>query len=873
MKKHLKKGFTLVELLVVLMLMGLVTTAVVMFIRPVGRIYTDINNKSDEETGSITLFNFLNGDLRYATQVQVVSTDTDTMPSAGSYQNFILLANTTRPNSAKGARGYAQFGKTANPAARGYCVSESILAENDFQFSVESYNTMDKQQSLTLKADCHPMKQNSAGTGFEVNTSKDYSFKEAIQFVNMRYASKLPSSITIGFSAGSYDASKPYTWILYTKPADISGSISLTPSGSNGFEAPDSSNKGNKTVAYGTTINTLTLVFQEGSIASGYKLVGRSDCSVSYDNGASFPSDPTFIIAPEVTINVNIPAGKEISVLYVNNAHIVYTETAAQLDAAGSHTVYIYNDGTSTFSHNTPYVDPSQYSDADMKYLEIHYVPTDSELENRGIAMYDHDSVLKSTDCIYYDNGSEVTRTIESTVTGSSIANPLFICAKQNQFVATVKFKKADAAIRLFTASIDNGSVTLGQVAGIYREADIAAGGTKVIYIYDNKVYDNEDDFKDLLPDRLNKDIQVHFVFDTSKDGNSQQDFCGLTFTDADTIARSSTTSMKAIPDNVTDANNSELCRIVQTASFDITVTLIKYNAKVNIFNSNLYYGYSGQIANYGTLDENSPDEIWVYQGVGYNSIDDLPGYKIIDKHVTVHYLGGGSSNTDGVALKDLDSYSESSQGNGEWVPDGGCISFGNTTENRDIDVDVLVRREATVVGVGGKQVGGSDMEGSPVVELNQNSPNEIWIYAGRYYNDETSAKAKRDADENGGGGADPSAYTESDPSCYKAVMTVDVTDTNKWLYINHYGYKCTVLLGDGTELYSKDHNQAQIDLSAYSGQRITLIIKLTYMYDQSADRKAAFGSDPWGNNGVVLNADLNGKDTSTYGSVDTYEQ
>lgn len=52
MKRSLKKGFTLVELLVVLMLMGIITTCIVMAIRPVTQLYADINYKYEEENGA-----------------------------------------------------------------------------------------------------------------------------------------------------------------------------------------------------------------------------------------------------------------------------------------------------------------------------------------------------------------------------------------------------------------------------------------------------------------------------------------------------------------------------------------------------------------------------------------------------------------------------------------------------------------------------------------------------------------------------------------------------------------------------------------------------------------------------------------------------
>jgi prepilin-type N-terminal cleavage/methylation domain-containing protein len=46
MKKRLEKGFTLVELIVVLVLLGLITTCIAMIIKPSNRLYSNVTAKS-----------------------------------------------------------------------------------------------------------------------------------------------------------------------------------------------------------------------------------------------------------------------------------------------------------------------------------------------------------------------------------------------------------------------------------------------------------------------------------------------------------------------------------------------------------------------------------------------------------------------------------------------------------------------------------------------------------------------------------------------------------------------------------------------------------------------------------------------------------
>ena len=93
MRNKLKKGFTLVELVVVLILMGLITTAIAMVLRPTTSLYIDVNNKTNEEVAAITLFDVLNGELRYATDINIVSATDDTVMPSSTLRHFISLSS------------------------------------------------------------------------------------------------------------------------------------------------------------------------------------------------------------------------------------------------------------------------------------------------------------------------------------------------------------------------------------------------------------------------------------------------------------------------------------------------------------------------------------------------------------------------------------------------------------------------------------------------------------------------------------------------------------------------------------------------------------------------------------------------------------
>lgn len=269
MSNKLKKGFTLVELVVVLLLMGIITTAIVMVLQPVSNLSVDINNKSSEETGAITLFDYINGELRYATNVSVVSTDDDTaIPSSevGNNKNFIMLSNKTRPTSKKGARGYTKHGLTSQFNKATACVSDAILDENDFQFRIDGFITDPKSESLSIGVTAHPMK--ASFTGFSVNEDKPYEYTETFQLVNMQNRDRLSTNRTIGaLSTTRYDSSKAVIWIFYEKPAEsaTSGSIGGSGSGTAGVGELTTAQAGKKEIDLTVNTAVLTVHFQMGN--------------------------------------------------------------------------------------------------------------------------------------------------------------------------------------------------------------------------------------------------------------------------------------------------------------------------------------------------------------------------------------------------------------------------------------------------------------------------------------------------------------------------------------------------------------------------------------------------------------------------------
>lgn len=408
MSKKLKKGFTLIELLVVLLLMGIITTAIVMILRPTSNLAVDIDNKADEENNAITLFDYVNGKLRYATDVMIVSNDdASVMPSHGNMKNFILLSNDTRPVSKKGARGYAKSGLTSKPLSNAtYCVSSSLLAENDYQFSIEGVNTEAKSESITFGALVHPMK--ATYSNFVVNEDKPYNYSETFQLVNMQNRDQLNTTVIGGLSTSGYDASKKNIWIFYEEPKEAK----LTGNASNGG-IPASAGIGNATYDkmgkkdIDLSINNASIIvhFMSGNDTNkNFYWYNKSDSSkitIFNDDGSADTNGQ--VSAPNtgiLTKTIYLEEGSTFKIKADNQNREVLSVDYTSAKNTPDQEFWIYD----WESHNAEYVPPAAIN----KTLTIHYVAGDSSISN-GIRIKDSD-VIKDGILIegrYYNNDWE----------------------------------------------------------------------------------------------------------------------------------------------------------------------------------------------------------------------------------------------------------------------------------------------------------------------------------------------------------------------------------------------------------------------------------------------------------------------------------
>ena len=322
-------------------------------------------------------------------------------------KNFILLSNDTRPVSKKGARGYAKSGLTSNPLSNAtYCVSSSLLAENDYQFSIEGVNTEAKSESITFGALVHPMK--ATYSNFVINEDKPYNYSETFQLVNMQNRDQLNTTVIGGLSTSGYDASKKNIWIFYEEPKEAK----LTGNASNGG-IPASAGIGNATYDkmgkkdIDLSINNASIIvhFMSGNDTNkNFYWYNKSDSSkitIFNDDGSADTNGQ--VSAPNtgiLTKTIYLEEGSTFKIKADNQNREVLSVDYTSAKNTPDQEFWIYD----WESHNAEYVPPAAIN----KTLTIHYVAGISSISN-GIRIKDSD-VIKDGILIegrYYNNDWE----------------------------------------------------------------------------------------------------------------------------------------------------------------------------------------------------------------------------------------------------------------------------------------------------------------------------------------------------------------------------------------------------------------------------------------------------------------------------------
>lgn len=246
MKKNLK-GFTLVELIVVMALMGIIMAGVFAILSPTSRMAARITSAKDEETAAFQAGRSVSNVLSYATNAIVYGVNaggTVPNPSSDMYTYVYIIDNVNaRATSSKGAKGVInRAAYTSSGIGTQKCViPEDIFGEDHFKIIISEYGAGGESNYITLEFEGMPMKAD--GTSYVPNTDQKYSYKVAIDFLNINNKGQLNGGAAYSLQVdSSVDEPCDYYYIFFKPATDtVLKESSSSESGSSSSESSSES--------------------------------------------------------------------------------------------------------------------------------------------------------------------------------------------------------------------------------------------------------------------------------------------------------------------------------------------------------------------------------------------------------------------------------------------------------------------------------------------------------------------------------------------------------------------------------------------------------------------------------------------------------
>lgn len=216
MRKN-KKGFTLVELIVVMALMSVIMLAIMYIMGPARKYYARTENNKNEEAVCIGVSNAISDEIKYARNVRVYGLNSgDTAPSIPSdCDSLIVIDNVSdRPGSKKKAKGFVTK-SAANGSKSSIVMGENFYGEDEFNIKVSASGTGDNRNYIMLEFISYPLSYNGSSY-VKSDTAVDYTLKKSIEFVNINNKNMLKDT-NCNFSTDDLEKSDKI-YIYYKKP-------------------------------------------------------------------------------------------------------------------------------------------------------------------------------------------------------------------------------------------------------------------------------------------------------------------------------------------------------------------------------------------------------------------------------------------------------------------------------------------------------------------------------------------------------------------------------------------------------------------------------------------------------------------------------
>lgn len=229
-------GFTLVELMVATIALGILMTGAFSFLKPASDNYRDTGEFTNLHGATSAISDYLTGHLRYATDILILEgyegipvTSADSIAGT-KYTHYFILDN-SRVLAPVGTAAYnknctgrilrSTMGLSGVSVDCGVILGEGVYGDYYYHYDVEAY-----ENGLKLNIDAYPAKKSVTGDYIEDSESK-FETEITIESLNIRNDATKQVKYYDFINSPNYslfpqvsgsDTSVRYTYIFYTAP-------------------------------------------------------------------------------------------------------------------------------------------------------------------------------------------------------------------------------------------------------------------------------------------------------------------------------------------------------------------------------------------------------------------------------------------------------------------------------------------------------------------------------------------------------------------------------------------------------------------------------------------------------------------------------